>query len=64
MNKFHRLLLASGLAATASLMGNLAAFAQAVTGTTATVTLTGVISSNLTITVTPDNNATNLALHK
>jgi hypothetical protein len=47
MNKFKRILLASGLAATASLMANSPAFA----GTTGTVNLSGTVPSNLTIVV-------------
>ena len=62
MNKFQRILLASGLAATASLMGNSAVFAQSVTGKTATVNLSGTVPSTLTITVTPTAAATNLPL--
>jgi len=49
MNNLQRILLTSGLAATASLMANSAAFA----GTTATVPLSGTVPSSLTITVTP-----------
>ncbi|NMF61234.1 hypothetical protein [Pseudanabaena yagii] len=58
MNKFNRILLASGLAATASLVANSPAFA----GTTATVNLSGTVSSNLTITVTPNPSAASLVL--
>ena len=58
MNKFNRILLASGLAATASLMANLPAFA----GTTGKVDLSGTVPSTLTITVTPSNNASALTL--
>ena len=58
MNKFKRILLASGLAATASLMANSPAFA----GTTGTVNLSGTVPSNLTITVTPNPSAANLVL--
>ena len=58
MNKFKRILLASGLAATASLMANSPAFA----GTTGKVDLSGTVPSTLTITVAPTNNATSLNL--
>jgi hypothetical protein len=58
MNKFQRILLASGLAASASLMGNSAVFA----GTTGTVNLSGTVTSSLTITVTPTATATALNL--
>ena len=58
MNKFNRILLASGLAATASLMANSPAFA----GTTGKVDLSGTVPSNLTITVTPNPSAANLVL--
>ncbi len=47
MNKFNRILLASGLAATAALMANSPAFAD----TTGTVNLSGTVPSTLTITV-------------
>ena len=56
MNKFNRILLASGLAATDSLMANSPAFA----GTTGTVDLSGTVPSNLTITVT--SNVSNVSL--
>ena len=58
MNKFKRILLASGLAATASLVANSPAFA----GTTGKVDLSGTVSSNLTITVTPNPSAASLVL--
>ena len=58
MNKFNRILLASGLTATASLMANLPAFAD----TTGKVDLSGTVPSTLTITVTPSNNASALTL--
>ena len=58
MNKFKRILLASGLAATASLMANSPAFA----GTTGKIDLSGTVSSTLTITVAPTTNATSLNL--
>ena len=58
MNKFKRILLASGLAATASLMANSPAFA----GTTGKIDLSGTVSSTLTITVAPTTNATSLDL--
>ena len=58
MNKFNRILLASGLAATASLMANSSAFA----GTTGKVDLSGTVPSNLTITVTPNPSNANLIL--
>jgi hypothetical protein len=48
MNKFNRILLASGLAATASLMANSAAFAETPQGT---VTLNGTVPSTLSMTV-------------
>lgn len=47
MNKFNRILLTSGLAATASLMANSAAFAE----TQGTVTLSGTVPSTLAMTV-------------
>jgi hypothetical protein len=47
MNKFNRILLASGLAATASLMANSPAFA----GTTGTIYLSGTIATTLAINV-------------
>jgi hypothetical protein len=58
MNKFNRILLASGLAATASLMANSPAFA----GTSGTVDLSGTVPSNLTITVTSNPANANLTL--
>ena len=58
MNKFNRILLASGLAATASLISNSPAFA----GTTGTVNLSGTVPSTLTLTVTPLSNAATLQL--
>ena len=58
MNKFNRILLASGLAATASLVANSSAFA----GTTGTVNLSGTVASSLAISVTPNASATSLAL--
>ena len=58
MNKFNRILLASGLAATASLMANSPAFA----GTTGKVDLSGTVPSNLTITVGSTSTATSLPL--
>ena len=58
MNKFKRILLASGLAATASLMANSPAFA----GTTGKIDLSGTVPSTLTITVAPTTNATSLDL--
>jgi hypothetical protein len=58
MNKFNRILLASGLAATASLMANSSAFA----GTTGTVNLSGTVASSLTISVGTTATATSLAL--
>ncbi len=58
MNNLQRILLTSGLAATASLMANLAAFAD----TTATVSLSGIIPTNLTFTVVPESPATALPL--
>jgi hypothetical protein len=56
MNKFNRILLASGLAATASLVANSPAFA----GTTGKVDLSGNVPSNLGITVTPTSSATSM----
>ncbi|NMF61236.1 hypothetical protein [Pseudanabaena yagii] len=53
MNKFNRILLASGLAATASLMVNSPAFAD----TTGKVNLSGTIPSNLSLTVTATSEA-------
>ena len=58
MNKFKRILLASGLAATASLMANSPAFA----GTTGKVDLSGTVPSNLTITVNSNPGNANLVL--
>jgi hypothetical protein len=58
MNKFNRILLASGLAATASLVANSSAFA----GTTGTVNLSGTVPSSLTISVGTMSTATSLAL--
>jgi hypothetical protein len=58
MNKFNRILLASGLAATASLVANSPAFA----GTTGTVNLSGTVPSTLTITVNPSSSNANLTL--
>jgi hypothetical protein len=58
MNKFNRILLASGLAATASLMANSPAFA----GTTGTINLSGTIDSVLSITVSPSANSGGLNL--
>ena len=58
MNKFKRILLASGLAATASLMANSPAFA----GTTGKVDLSGTVPSNLTITVNSNPANANLVL--
>ena len=58
MIKVHRILLASGLAATASLMTNAAAFA----GSTATVNLSGTIPAALPITVFPVPDAVSLPL--
>ena len=58
MNKFNRILLASGLAATASLMANSPAFA----GTTGKVDLSGTVPSNLTITVNSNPANANLVL--
>jgi type 1 fimbria pilin len=59
MNKFNRILLASGLAATASLMANSPAFADTKTGT---VNLSGTVATSLAMTVTPLSNATSLAM--
>jgi hypothetical protein len=59
MNKFNRILLASGLAATASLVANSPAFA----GTTGKVDLSGTVPSTLAITVTPSANATSLSMN-
>ena len=56
MNKFNRILLASGLAATASLVANSSAFA----GTTGKVDLSGTVPSSLEITVTPTSSATSM----
>jgi hypothetical protein len=56
MNKFKRILLASGLAATASLVANSSAFA----GTTGKVDLSGTVPSSLEITVTPTSSATSM----
>jgi hypothetical protein len=58
MNKFNRILLASGLAATASLVANSPAFA----GTTGTVNLSGTVPSSLTISVNSNPANANLAL--
>jgi hypothetical protein len=58
MNKFKRILLASGLAATASLVANSPAFAD----TTGTVNLSGTVPSTLSLTVTPDANVGALQL--
>ena len=58
MNKFNRILLASGLAATASLISNSPAFA----GTTGTVNLSGTVPSTLTLTVSPSAGASSLDL--
>jgi hypothetical protein len=58
MNKFNRILLASGLAATASLVANSSAFA----GTTGKVDLSGTVPSSLEITVTPLTAAASLDL--
>jgi hypothetical protein len=58
MNKFKRILLASGLAATASLVANSSAFA----GTTGTVNLSGTVPSSLTISVGTLSTASSLAL--
>ena len=58
MNKFKRILLASGLAATASLMANSPAFA----GTTGKIDLSGTVPATLTINVAPTTNAPSLDL--
>jgi hypothetical protein len=58
MNKFNRILLTSGLAATASLVANSAAFA----GTTGEISLSGTVASNLTMTLTPLDPASALPL--
>jgi hypothetical protein len=58
MNKFKRILLASGLAATASLVANSPAFAD----TTGTVNLSGTVPSTLSLTVTPAANVGALQL--
>ena len=58
MNKFKRILLASGLAATASLVANSSAFA----GTTGTVNLSGTVPSSLSLTVAASTSAASLAL--
>ncbi|MEI6331059.1 MAG: hypothetical protein WCP16_17600 [Pseudanabaena sp. ELA645] len=58
MNKFNRILLASGLAATASLMANSAAFA----GTSGTVTVTGNVASIMSMTVTASDSSASLEL--
>ncbi|NMF61235.1 hypothetical protein [Pseudanabaena yagii] len=58
MNKFNRILLASGLAATASLMTNSPAFA----GTTATVNLSGTLVSTLSLSVDAQTSASALDL--
>ena len=59
MNKFNRILLASGLAATASLMANSPAFADTKTGT---VNLSGTVATSLAMNVVPLSNATSLAM--
>ena len=59
MNKFKRILLASGLAATASLVANSSAFA----GTTGKVDLSGTVPSSLEITVTPTSSATSMVFN-
>jgi hypothetical protein len=59
MNKFNRILLASGLAATASLIANSPAFAAP---TTATVNLSGTVGATFTLTLTPDSNNNSLSL--
>jgi hypothetical protein len=62
MNKFNRILLASGLAATASLVANSPAFAQA----TGTINLSGNIPYSLSLTlngVTPGDTNTTLSLN-
>ncbi|MBD2152779.1 hypothetical protein H6F44_22075 [Pseudanabaena sp. FACHB-1277] len=58
MIKVHRILLASSLAATASLMINAAAFA----GSTATVNLSGTVPAALPITLSPAPDAGSLPL--
>jgi hypothetical protein len=58
MIKVNRILLASGLAATASLMTNAAAFA----GTTATINLSGTVPAALPITLSPEPDAGSLTL--
>jgi hypothetical protein len=58
MIKVHRTLLASSLAATASLMTNVAAFA----GSTATINLSGTVPAALPITVSPVPDAVSLPL--
>jgi hypothetical protein len=58
MIKVHRILLASSLAATASLMMNAAAFA----GTTATINLSGTIPAALPITVSPTSTSASIPL--
>jgi len=59
MNKFNRILLTSGLAATASLMANSAAFAGQTQGT---VQLGGTVPSSMTMTLSESSDATELAL--
>ncbi len=58
MNKFKRILLASGLAATASLMANSSAFA----GTTGTVNLSGTVPYTLQMTLNPTTGGDSLDL--
>ncbi len=58
MNKFKRILLASGLAATASLMANSPAFA----GTTGTISLSGNIPYSLSLTLNGVTAGTNTTL--
>ena len=58
MIKVHRILLASGLAATASLMTKAAAFA----GPTATVNLSGTVPASLPITVSPTSTSASIPL--
>ena len=58
MIKVHRILLASSLAATASLMMNAAAFA----GPTATVNLSGTVPAALPITVSPTSTSASIPL--
>ena len=58
MYKFNRILLASGLAATASLVANSPAFA----GTTGTVNLSGTVPSSLSLTVAASTSAASLDL--